>query len=138
MAFKLLYDLSGAQPNITVKSVTDSEAITAGEALVMASGKLTKATAGAAVAYIAANGVEAGTDNTCSVITVTPTQVYENDYTGTADSGFVVGVTTADIDDTGLLINAADITGGPCTVHSINTTAKTCQVVFNNSYTSFK
>lgn len=112
--------------------VTDSEAITEGECLSFSAGRLTKTAAGAAVACIAMHSVTAGTDKTCKVVIVLPSQIWEADYTGTADAGFIVGCATADIDSTGLLLNAADITGGAWAIISKNTTTKKCRVICHN------
>jgi hypothetical protein len=137
VAFKFIKDLTQAVPVYMTKTVTDSEAITKGEALIIAAGKLTKATAGAAVSHIAAQSVTAGTGNTCLVIQTTPNQVYECAYTGTPDAAVTALTSTlVDIDSTGLLINAADVTGGPCTIQSIDTATTTCRVVFNNTFTA--
>jgi hypothetical protein len=134
LAFKLIKN--GQHAVMETHTVTDSEAITKGEALIMASGKLTKAAAGGPVGYIALQDVAAGTSKTCRVLMVEPGQVFECAYTGTPAGGFVLGVAAADIDSTGLLVNAADVTGGPCTVHYIDTTNTKCHVVFNNTYTT--
>lgn len=112
--------------------VTNNEAITEGEALVLSSGRLTKAAANGAVGFIAMHSVVAGIDKKCKVIAVMPGQVWEVGYTGTPDGGFIVGLLSADIDDTGLLLNAADVTSGPCGILSLDAAAHTARVVFTN------
>lgn len=108
--------------------VTDSESITKGQALKFASGRLTSATAAAAIAAIALHSVTGGTDQTCKVLLVLPGMVFEVGYTGTPDGGFVPGCNSCDIASGGLLLNAADVTGGPCAMLSKDTTNTTALV----------
>lgn len=132
MAFKFLKDLTGSPLVATGEFlVTDSEAITKGQALYFASGRLTKAVNGGKVAAVALESKVAGTDVKVKVAFVTPTQVWRCSYTGTPDVGFVVGVALADVDSTGLLINAADITGGAFTVIAKDTAKATVDVMCN-------
>lgn len=132
MAFKLINDMNGSPAVIRKYLVTNSEAIKRGEALIFLSGRLTKAAAGGAVAAIATHDVAAGTDKECEVIIVTGSQVYEVKYTGTPDATFLAGMATADVDSTGLLVNAADVIGGACAILKIDTATTTCQVMFKN------
>lgn len=133
MAFRLVQQYSEA-PIFRTFMVTNSEAITDGQALILSSGRLTKAAVAGNVGFIAQQDVKAGTDNTCRVIVVTPNQVWEADYIGTADSGFIVGCTSADIDTgvsggVGLNLNAADVTGGAFAILSKDTTNLKCHVI---------
>lgn len=133
MAFKLVQQYSEA-PIFRTFLVTDSEAITDGQCLILSSGRLTKAALNGSVGFIAQQDVEAGTDQTCRVIVVTPNQVWEADYIGTADAGFIVGCAAADIDTgvssgVGLNLNAADVTSGPWAILSKDTTNKKCHVI---------
>ena len=130
MAFRLIQDLTGSPMVIRKYLVTDSEAIARGEALKFASGRLTKAAATDPVAAIATHAVTAGTDKECEVIIVTAAQIYEVEYTGTPDAGFVDGCNTADIDSTATKLNAADIIGGVCAILKKDTAAGKCQIMF--------
>lgn len=129
MAFKLI-----SRPDPAPKEfyVTNSEAVSYGEALIFSNGRLTKAAAGGPVAAIAQHDVVAGTDKKCKVIIVTEEQDWEVGYTGTPAAGFVVGANSADIDSTGLLLNAADVTGGPCSILEIDSANAKCKVKFKN------
>lgn len=122
MAFKMIKDLAGAPLVKMSFLLTNSEASTAGEAMKFASGRLTKLTDGTAPAVIAAETKTAGTDVSCETYLISPTQIWEVGYTGTPDATFVAGQATADIDTTGLLINAADVTGGCFAVLTKDTT----------------
>lgn len=132
MAFKLINDLGGNTPVIRKYLVTNSEAIKRGEALIFSSGRLTKAAAAGTVAAIATHDVAAGTDKECEVVIVTANQVYEVKYTGTSDAAFLAGLASADLDTTGLLVNAADVLGGPCAILSIDASKFLCHVMFKN------
>lgn len=129
MAFKLI---SRPDPAPMTFLVTNDEAVSYGEALVFSSGRLTKAAAGGTVAAVALHDVAAGTDKTCKVLLVGPEQIWEVEYTGTPASGFVVGCNSADLDSNALKINAADVTGGPCSVLKIDSANKKCWVQFKN------
>jgi hypothetical protein len=130
MAFRLIQDLTGSPMVIRKYLVTDSEAIARGEALKFVSGRLTMAAAADPVAAIATHAVAAGTDKECEVIIVTAAQIYEVEYTGTPDAGFVEGCNSTDIDATATKLNAADIVGGACAILRKDTTAGKCQVMF--------
>ncbi|MEW6016491.1 MAG: hypothetical protein AB1760_00290 [Pseudomonadota bacterium] len=122
MAFSLIEDISGAPAVKRSFLMTNSEACTAGEALMFSSGRLTKLTGGNKPAVIAAETKAAGTDVSVECYLISPTQIWEVGYTGVPDAGFVVGCNSADIDGTGLLINAADVVGGAFSIVSKDTT----------------
>lgn len=62
------------------------------------------------------------------VIEARPGDEFTADYVGTPDATFLPGMASADISSGGLTLNAADVTGGPCAILSVNTT-KTQAVV---------
>jgi len=134
--FRLVNQYSEAPIFITLP-VTDNEAIYDGQALILSSGKLTKAAAGGDIGFIAQQDVAAGLGNTCRVIVVTPNQVWEVDYVGSADAGFIIGCDSADLDTdvgsgVGLNLNSADIVGGPCAILKKDATNKKCHVIVKN------
>ncbi len=131
--FEFLKDLAGAPLVATDEYyMTNSEAVTRGEALYFSSGRLTKAVGGSAVAAIAMQTKAAGTDVKVKVALVTATQIWRVGYTGTPDVAFIVGQNAADIDTTGLLINAADVTGGAFAIMAKNTTNTKVDVMVKN------
>lgn len=127
-----LVEQTDKAPVIMEFYVNNNEAIAEGECLVFANGRLTKASAGGAVAAVSLHSVEAGTDKTCKVHLVLPGQVWEVAYTGTPDTGFVVGCATADIDSTGTMLNAEAVTSGPCAIIAIDGANAKAKVVFKN------
>jgi hypothetical protein len=129
MAFKLI---SRPDPAPRKFLVTDDEAISYGQALIFSSGRLTSAAAGGAVAAISLQDVAAGTNKTCKVILVGEEQEWEVGYTGSPAAGFVVGCNSADLASGALLLNAADVTGGPCSILEIDSTNAKCVVKFKN------
>lgn len=54
------------------------------------------------------------------------------DYVGTPDATFKAGQSTADLSSGGLTLNAADVTGGPCSLLSVNTTKSQAVVRIKN------
>lgn len=130
MAFRLL---ENPYPSVVLRKfyMTNSEGATEGQALKFSSGRLTSGTAGAGIAVIANQTVTAGTDVLVECIIPLPGMIWEVGYTGTPDAGFVPGCTSCDLYTGALLLNAADITGGPCTLVSKNTSAATAQVTIN-------
>jgi len=137
MAFKLI---SRPDPAPMEFYVTNNESVKYGQCLVFSSGRLTAAAPAGSVAAVALHDVTAGTDQKCKVILVTPEQIWEADYVGTPDSGFVVGCNSADLNPAntptgapaGLYLNAADVTGGPCSILAIDSTSKKAKVMFKN------
>lgn len=107
---------------------TDSEAFELGEAVKIVSGRVTKATNGAAIFGFANQKLAAGTNQVIDVILAREGDWFDAPYTGTPDGGFVAGVATADVATDGLSVLSSDITGGPFFVHSINTNTKTVRV----------
>jgi len=128
-----LVEQTDKAPVIMEFYVKNNEAIAEGECLVFANGRLTKASAGGgAVAAVSLHSVEAGIDKTCKVHLVLPGQVWETTYIGDPDAGFVVGCATADIDNTGTMLNAAAVTLGPCAIIAIDGANAKAKVVFKN------
>ncbi len=133
MAFEFVKELNGSPLVATGEFyMTNSEAVTKGEALIFTNGRLTKAAAGGPIAAIALETKAAGTDVKVKVAFVTGSQVWRVKYTGTPDAAFVVGQNAADIDATGLLANAADVTGGPLAIIAKDTTNTTVDVIIKN------
>ena len=130
MAFKLVE--STTEPVLRKFYMTDSEGATVGQSLYFASGRLTTCVGAGEVAGIATHSVTAGTDQTCVIILVEPGQVWEVAYSGTPDVAFVVGKDTADIASGGLLLNAADVTGGAWAIVEKDTTNTKCKVICKN------
>lgn len=92
---------------------TASETYTKGEALTISSGGWTKASAAGTVGGFANESKTcSSTDLTLEVIEARVGDRFRVPYTGTPDSGFIVGVKAADLASDGLSINSADVTGG--------------------------
>ena len=107
--------------------MTDAEAGARGEAMVAASGKLTKCGATAIPQYVLNKTTAAGTSVAQEYISVREDQIFLADYTGTAP---VVGTKGYQIDATGLLVNGALSTGGQVEIVSVDTTKSKCRVKF--------
>lgn len=108
--------------------MTDSEAGAVGEAMVVTSGRLTKAAATVTPQYILKKKTTAGTDVATEYIKVREDQVFLADYTGTAPT---VGVKTYRIDSTGLLVDGAQNSGGKVIILSVDTTKTKCRISFD-------
>jgi hypothetical protein len=118
---------------ITHIAGTTDEVFTKGEALMLTSGKWTKATNGLVVGGFANESKTCtAADNTLEVIEARPGDRFRAPYTGTPAGGFVVGVKAADISTDGLSVLSSDVTGGPFAVWEINTTKLTCVVTVIN------
>ncbi len=137
MPFKLI-----SRPDPAPKEflVTDNVAIKYGQAVKFVNGRITAAGPTDAVAGIAQHDVEAGTGKTCKVILVDPEQDWEVEYIGTPAAGFVVGCSSAALNaannptgaPAGIYVDAANVTGGPCSVVKIDSAAKKAVVKFKN------
>lgn len=129
MAFRLESTDDGAGTLIeSAILMTDSEAGVDGEAVVVTTGRLTKAGAAVAPTHILAQDSVAGTDVATSYIPVRRDQRFLADYTGTAP---VVGTRVYQMDSTGLLVNGASATGGKIEILSVDTTNTQCRVRFD-------
>lgn len=112
---------------------TASTTFSYGQALIVSSttGRWVTAVAGGPIGGIY-NGptvtTPASPDSYPDVIEARPGDEFIADYVGTPDATFLPGMAAADISSGGLTINAADVSGGPCAILSINT-AKTQVVV---------
>jgi len=106
--------------NIKMKAST---VFTYGETLVLVTGRWEVAAAGAKVGGVY-NGptFTSGADDFADIIEVTPNDIFEADYTGTPDATFLPGMQTADIASGGLVLDAADVTGGAWAILSVDTT----------------
>lgn len=108
--------------------MTNAEAGADGEAVVVTTGRITKAAATAAPTHILAQNSIAGTDVETSYVPVRRDQRFLADYTGTAP---VVGTRVYQMDATGLLVNGASATGGKVEILSVDTANLTCRVRFD-------
>ncbi len=105
--------------NIKAKASTT---FTYGESLILNSGRWEVAAAGAKVAGVY-NGptFTSGADDFIDVIECTANDIFVVDYTGTPDATFLPGMQTADIASGGLVLDAADVTGGAWAILSVDT-----------------
>lgn len=138
MAFRLI-----SRPDPAPKEflVTDGEAIKYGQCVKFANGRITAAGPTDAVAGVAQHDAGLGTNKTTvKVILVDPEQDWEVEYIGTPAAGFVVGANAVALNAAnnptgavaGIYIDAATVTGGPCSVVKIDAAAKTAVVKFKN------
>ena len=123
MAFVWHQNTASRQPNIisNIKAKA-STTFTYGESLILVSGRWEVAVAGAKVAGVY-NGptFTSGTDDFMDVIECTPNDIFIADYTGTPDATFLPGMQTADIASGGLVLDAADVTGGAWAILAVDT-----------------
>jgi hypothetical protein len=127
MAFVWHQNSDSRQPKVISNiPFTASTTFTYGQALIVSSstGKWVTAAAGGPIGGIY-NGptvtTPASPDQYPDVIEARPGDEFIADYVGTPDATFLPGQAAADISSGGLTLNAADVTGGPCTILSINT-----------------
>lgn len=127
--FRYIYNDYGKDPTrITELLMTDSEAGTAGEAVKLVSGRLTKASTTDAIAGFLTANVAAGTNQPAEIILAREGDWYEAAYTGTPAAGFVAGASAVVLAADGLSVNSATVTGGAISVLSVNTNKKTARV----------
>jgi hypothetical protein len=131
--FLLESSLTGACTVIDNKIlVTDSEAISKGEALVATAGRLTKCGAAGVPQFIALQSCAAGTDSKIDYMVVRKDQTFLADVAGTASlAAAAVGAKVASIDSTGLKLDAAALTGGNLEIVSVDTDKAKARVRFN-------
>jgi hypothetical protein len=105
--------------NILAKATTT---FTYGEALIVVSGRWEVAAAGGKVGGVF-NGTTftSGANDYIEVIECTPGDIFVADYTGTPDATFLPGMMTADTAVGGLVLDAADVTGGAWALLSVDT-----------------
>lgn len=132
MAFVWHQNSDSRQPKlITNIPFTAATTFTYGQALIVSSstGRWVTAAAGGPIGGIY-NGptVTSGANDYPEIIEARPGDEFVVDYVGTPDAAFLPGQSAADISAGGLTLNAADVTGGPCAILSINT-SKTQAVV---------
>ena len=111
MAFKLFSTRDGASPPYEYYLMTDSEAVTIGEALVQTSGRLTKCGADATPEFIAVNtqAAEATAVTPVPVIRVTEMQEWSNTSNATVADTLVGNKVTLHTD--GLVVTATTSSG---------------------------
>lgn len=118
---------------ITHIAGTTDEVFTKGEALMLSSGKWTKATNGLVVGGFANESKTCtATNDSLEVIEARVGDRFRAPYTGTPAGGFVVGVKTADISTDGLSVLSSDVTTGMFAAWEINTNNTTCVVTVIN------
>lgn len=124
MAFVWHQNTDSRQPNLigNIKAKA-STTFTYGESLILVSGRWEVAVAGAKVGGVF-NGTTftSGTDDLIEVIECRAGDIFIADYTGTPDATFLAGMQTADIASGGLLLDAADVTGGAWAILKVDTT----------------
>lgn len=101
-----------------------STTFTYGQSLIVndATGRWETAVAGAKVGGVYQGPTfTSGADDFIDVVEVTPNDLFIADYTGTPDATFLPGMQTADISSGGLLLNAADVTGGAWAIQKVDT-----------------
>jgi hypothetical protein len=138
MAFVWHQSSTSRQPKfITNIAFTASTTFTYGQALIVSSstGKWVTAVAGGPIGGIY-NGptvtTPASPDVYPEVIEAQAGDEYTADYVGTPDATFLPGQATADISSGGLTLNAADVTGGPCSILSLITSKSKAIVRIKN------
>jgi len=138
MAFVWHQSSTSRQPKfITNIPFTASTTFTYGQALIVSSstGKWVTAAAGGPIGGIY-NGptvtTPASPDQYPEVIEAQSGDEYTVDYVGTPDATFLPGQAAADISSGGLTLNAADVTGGPCAILSLNTSKSKAIVRIKN------
>lgn len=135
MAFKFVFNDYGApERRISHLMATNAEAFIQGEAVILNSstGRWTKAAAGGPIAGFANQTLAAGTDQFLEVLLAREGDNWDCAYTGTPAATFNPGQNAADIDATGLLVNAADVTGGALAILEVNTVKTTVRVKVKN------
>lgn len=130
MAFKWVYNHYGApmtqRSDMYGKNATT---LTEGQAVRLVSGRWEVATNGVAVGGFMAQTITTTTDTLVTVNLAREGDVWESNYTGTPDVGFIVGLMVADVSVDGLSVLSSDITGGPFSILLINTTKAICQLM---------
>lgn len=112
--------------------VKDAEAISKGEALVAAAGRLTKCGATAAPQFIALQSSTAGTNKQIDYMVVRKDQTFLADIAGTASLvAAVTGAKVVSMDATGLKVDSAALIGGAIEIVSVDTANSKCRVRFN-------
>lgn len=123
MAFRWVQNTDSRQPsyigNIKAKASTT---FTFGECLILVTGRWEVAVAGAKVGGVF-NGTTftSGANDLIEVIECRSGDIFEADYTGTPDATFLAGMQTADIASGGLVLDAADVTGGAWAIMRVDT-----------------
>lgn len=126
--FKLESTFDGAGTIVEKAYMTDSEAGSAGEAVVFSSGRLTKVATTGKPQGILIKDTDAGTDVETEYIPVRRDQVFIADYTGAIPT---VGVKTYAFDATGLKVDGNTATGGCIEILSVDTANSKCRVRFD-------
>lgn len=131
--FTLESSLDGAGTIISDRILmTNSEAVTNGEALVATAGRLTKCGATAVPQFISSQTKAAGTDSQISYIPVRRDQTFLADISGSAATlAGVIGSKTVSISSDGLKVDAAALTGGCCEIVSVDISKNKARIRFN-------
>lgn len=131
--FKYVYNDYGKDPTrITTLLMTDNEAGSAGEAIKIVAGRVTKAGPTDAIAGFLTVNVEAGTDKPTEFVLAREGDWYDAPYSGTAAAEFVSGANAVALADDGLSADAATVLDGPLSVFDINTNKMTARFKVKN------
>jgi hypothetical protein len=129
MAFEFHYNDFGAPQRRTDHILaTNGEAFQKGEAVKIASGRITKAGPTDAIYGFTNQKLAAGTDQKLEVAIAREGDWFDAPYTGTAAVGFVIAANAVAITADGLSVDAATVTGGALTVILIDTNGKKARV----------
>lgn len=114
MALSIVGNINGRYQQQVVTNIymTNSEAAVAGAAYKLSSRRWTLAATTDRIYAICLKSVAAGTDVLGVMSLVRDGDIIEADYTGTPDAAFIPGLELATLDSTGLLVNAATVSGG--------------------------
>jgi len=122
----------GIEPQNRREILTDSEAFVKGDAVVVTTGRITKAAAAATDIYGVIQQTVTATTDTYAMIKPAYNGVeWRCTYAGTPAAANI-GSMSQDITDENT-VNLDDVTGGPCTLLSYDTATTTCIVVFNDT-----
>jgi len=123
MAFRWVGNRHGTTPQVHAFYMTDSETAVAGRLFKFSSQRMTKeGNGGTTPDALCIEDVNAGTDVEADFILLDSADILEANYVGTADSAFVKGQQTADLDTSADNLLASDVTTGCMFILSVDTT----------------
>jgi hypothetical protein len=124
MALKIVGNINGNYHGKIVDTLymTNSEAGVANAAYKLSSGRWTLAATTDRIYAVCRKSVTLGTNVLAVMELVKDGDILEIDYTGTPDAAFLPGLELAILDATGLLVNAATVSGGHLVILEKDTT----------------
>lgn len=137
MALKIVGNINtGILKSKVVKNIyiTNSEAAVLGAAYKLTSGRWTLATTTDRIYAVCLKAANAGTNVLAVMELVKNGDMLEIDYTGTPDAAFLPGLELAALDATGLLCNAATVTGGHLVVLNKDTANTKVQCIATKNF----